>query len=494
MNRRSFIKLAGSITLFASIEWLNAKQADAVDSTEIIVNDKHAKLNRTRVKSLFKPNSKEELCAAIKSAATEKESIAICGGRHAAGGQQFATDSVLIDMSALNKVLSFDKNLGLVTVESGIIWTQFLEYLEKNQEANADKLWGISQKQTGADSLSLGGTLSANAHGQGLSLKPFISDVESFTLINAEGKEISCNRTENEELFRLVIGGYGLFGIIYSVTLRLVPRQKVQRKMLLSNTKNLPRLYEEAVSKEALYGSFNPNIDDASPDFLTGGIFAAYYPVSRNEPVISKRMENEAWLDFVCGAHNNKTETFKRYIEYYKESDGSCNWSDVWQCGPYLEDYHKTIEARLKYDHEASEVLTEIYVPLDLVNPFMEKVREYFVANKVNLIYSTIRFIKKDTESYLAWAKQDYACIIFNIDTIHTDVGIESTKKALCHLIDLAIAARGSYYLTYHRYADKIQVLECYPQMPVFLKMKLKYDPNEIFQSDWYRHYKRMFN
>jgi len=33
----------------------------------------------------------------------------------------------------------------------------------------------------------------------------------------------------------------------------------------------------------------------------------------------------------------------------------------------------------------------------------------------------------------------------------------------------------------------------CYPQFPEFLRAKRRYDPQERFQSDWYRHYKRMF-
>ena len=37
------------------------------------------------------------------------------------------------------------------------------------------------------------------------------------------------------------------------------------------------------------------------------------------------------------------------------------------------------------------------------------------------------------------------------------------------------------------------QVLKAYPQFPRFLELKRKYDPNERFQSEWYRHYKRMF-
>ena len=32
-----------------------------------------------------------------------------------------------------------------------------------------------------------------------------------------------------------------------------------------------------------------------------------------------------------------------------------------------------------------------------------------------------------------------------------------------------------------------------YPQFPEFLARKLEFDPDEVFQSDWYRHYRAMF-
>jgi FAD/FMN-containing dehydrogenase len=60
-------------------------------------------------------------------------------------------------------------------------------------------------------------------------------------------------------------------------------------------------------------------------------------------------------------------------------------------------------------------------------------------------------------------------------------------------LIDLAAERNGSYYLTYHRWAEKRQVLSCYPQFEEFLAKKRQYDPAGLFQSEWYRHYERMF-
>jgi hypothetical protein len=112
----------------------------------------------------------------------------------------------------------------------------------------------------------------------------------------------------------------------------------------------------------------------------------------------------------------------------------------------------------------------------------------------VPLIYGVIRLIKKDNESFLAWAKKDFACIIFNLHLEHTEKGIEEAKLNFCRVIDRALELDGSYYLTYHRWARKDQVLKVYPQFPKFLKLKFKYDPQEIFQNDWYRHYKGMFS
>jgi FAD/FMN-containing dehydrogenase len=93
----------------------------------------------------------------------------------------------------------------------------------------------------------------------------------------------------------------------------------------------------------------------------------------------------------------------------------------------------------------------------------------------------------------LAWAKQAYACTVFNLHTVHSPEGLEGSQAAFRRLIDMAARRGGTYYLTYHRYATRQQVESCYPQFKEFLELKRKYDPEERFQSDWYRHYRVMF-
>jgi hypothetical protein len=54
----------------------------------------------------------------------------------------------------------------------------------------------------------------------------------------------------------------------------------------------------------------------------------------------------------------------------------------------------------------------------------------------------------------------------------------------------MAIRRDGSFYLTYHRHATRAQLEACYPRFREFLRLKHAYDPQEQFQSDWYRHYR----
>jgi len=82
---------------------------------------------------------------------------------------------------------------------------------------------------------------------------------------------------------------------------------------------------------------------------------------------------------------------------------------------------------------------------------------------------------------------------VTSICTSRTRPGESAALQRVPALIDLGIKYGGSYYPTYHKYATRKQVETCYPQFAEFLKLKRKHDPAEVFQSDWYRHYRKMF-
>ena len=455
----------------------------------VLLNDIHSQLNETRVDRVIAVDSQEAVQDAIREATRTGRAISISGGRHSMGGQQFGAGTTHLDMRPLDRIVALDRERGIAEVEAGIQWPALMQGLASMQEGSGTD-WGIVQKQTGADRLTIGGALASNVHGRGLIWPPIINDVEAFTLIDHAGEVRQCSRRENAELFSLAIGGYGLFGVITSVALRLMPRRRVQRIVEIRSIQGIVEAMQQRIDDGYLYGDFQFSIDEKSPGFLSDGVFACYRPTDL--PCGSAReLSAGDWKELIALAHFDRTRLYDVYTSYYKSTSGQVYPSDTHQSGLYIDDYHHAIDTRT--GSKASEIITEIYVPRARLLDFMDEARADLIEHRIPVIYGTIRLIEKDTESFLAWAKESYACIIFNLHVEHTAEGLQSSADAFRRLIDMAIARGGSYYLTYHRFARRDQVERCYPHFAAFLDRKRAYDPRERFQSDWYRHYREMF-
>src|SRR5205809_7893462 len=88
----------------------------------VVVNDIHSQLNATRVYQVVKPASADAVVQLVRSAGQEGRPLSIAGGRHAMGGQQFGSDTTLVDMGARRQVLGFRAGRGLIVVQAGIDW------------------------------------------------------------------------------------------------------------------------------------------------------------------------------------------------------------------------------------------------------------------------------------------------------------------------------------------------------------------------------------
>jgi FAD/FMN-containing dehydrogenase len=415
--------------------------------------------------------------------------VAIAGGRHAMGGQQFCDGGLLLDTRALNGVLELDLERGTITVEAGVQWPAL-------QAALASTPWAIAQKQTGADRLSIGGAVAANAHGRGLTMPPFVHDLERLMLVDAAGRVVQCSRDENAELFALVAGGYGLFGVVTSATLRLAPRRTLERVVEVRELDGLTQAFGARVEAGFTYGDFQFAIDPESDEFLHRGVFSCYRPVAEGTqiPEGQKALSREEWSELLLLTHTDKAQAFARYSEHYLRTSGQLYLSDAHQYGDYVDGYHAHLDSVLGSAHQASEMITEIYVPRERLSDFMAATATDFREEDVDVIYGTVRLIERDEVSFLAWAREPWACIIFNLHTVHSPEGIDRAADAFRRLIDRAIERGGSYFLTYHRWATPDQLEACYPQFREFLRLKKAYDPDERFQSDWYRHYRDAFS
>ncbi|HKO68056.1 MAG TPA: FAD-binding oxidoreductase [Burkholderiaceae bacterium] len=467
-------------------------------ASDHLLNDVHSQLNPTRVARVERPLTLAELQALVVSARAKKQYISTAGGRHAMGGQQFAADTLHVDTTQMEKVLVSDGERGLLTMEAGAMWPAIIAATHV-MPSEGRPAWAIRQKQTGVDAVTLGGSIAANAHGRGLAMQPLSDDIEELTLVDALGNVVVCNRSKNAELFSLVIGGYGLFGIVYSATLRLTPRVLLQREVDIIDLDDAMNAVFRRVDEGCLYGDFQFVIDATDDRFLRRGVLACYKPASIQTPPsdTTADLDPKEWLQLLRLAHQDKRAAFRLYASHYLNTDGNCYWSDTMQLSTYIPSYAEALAEPLDNTSEGAPretlVIGEYYVPRESLPLFMQRAGNILRAFGTEVIYGTIRSILCDTTSFLPWAKADFACVIFNLRTPHNDAGLLRTADTFRALIDVSIELRGSFFLTYHRAASPSQVAACYPNFRQWLAKKKLHDPSERFTSTWYMHYRDAF-
>lgn len=475
-----------------------------------IVNDIHSQLNATEVAEIATPRDPDELRATILDAGSRGLPVSIAGGRHAMGGQQFCAGGLLVDTTAMRRTLAFDADRGFLEMEAGAQWPDVIRATHELQEG--DPRWGIRQKQTGADSLTLGGSVAANVHGRGLLMGPIVSDIESLTVVTPDGELVRCSREESPELFSLVVGGYGLFGAVATVTLRLGERQKLRRIVNVMDVDEAVPAFYRRVADGCLYGDFQYAIDPSDEDFLRRGVLACYAPAGGEAEVTSEGeyLTSEQWVALLELALTDKRRALQLYSQHYVSTHGNVYWSDTMQLSTYVPAYVEILaraeegdrpgsplrgapEAAPRIAQGESLVIGEMYSPPESVLEFLARSRHVLRETGAEDIYGTIRAIRKDETTFLPWAREDFACVIFNLRTRHSPEGIAHTNDVFRRLCEAALGLGGSFYLTYGRASGRDQVERAYPEFPEFLQKKRQYDPELRFQSEWWRHYDGLF-
>jgi hypothetical protein len=243
--------------------------------------------------------------------------------------------------------------------------------------------------------------------------------------------------------------------------------------------------FAERIADGFLYGDCQFSTDANSETYLRNGVLSCYRPLPPDAlmPAAGKELNEAQWRELYYYSHADTARAYEAYTSYYLSTTGQRYWSDTSQLSVYIDDYHVELDRRLNAPHKGREMITELYVPRPALPAFLAAVRADFRQHAVQVIYGTIRVIERDAESFLAWARQPWACIVMNLHVDHTEAGILKAADDFRRLIDRAIAHGGSYFLTYHRWASPTQVVTCYPQMAEFLRLKRRHDYRAMFSD-----------
>ena len=157
---------------------------------------------------LLYPESAREIADAVASA----RKVRVVGSAHS-WSRGIVTDHTLLSLDRMNRILHVDRTALRVTVQAGIKLKELIAQLAK---------FGLALSNLGsiADQ-SLAGAIATGTHGSGRNFRCLADQVESFRLIDGEGRERWFTRGQKD--FDAVLVGLGCFGVVYQVTLAVVP-------------------------------------------------------------------------------------------------------------------------------------------------------------------------------------------------------------------------------------------------------------------------------
>jgi FAD/FMN-containing dehydrogenase len=233
-----------------------------------------ARLDPAQVARVDDAREIEQLQAVLKDARERGLEVSISGSRHSQGGHTYRPGGVVLNMRTFNRIRDIDTAGRRITVESGATWDEV-------QRAIAPRGLAIKVMQS-SNIFTVGGTLSANAHGRDVDVMQVVDVVERFGLLLADGSVVEVSRTENPELFSLVIGGYGLYGVILDVTLRVTRDELYEQLAESVDYTEFPAWFARAVQgdSDVVLMLARPSIDPDPDKFLKEVVAATWRRVS----------------------------------------------------------------------------------------------------------------------------------------------------------------------------------------------------------------------
>ena len=406
----------------------------------------------------------------LRQAKVENKKIIPIGARHSMGKQSIMQNAIHIDLSALN---GMKMENGLLRVQAGASWKDVLQFL-------APLGLSVEIMQSNAD-FSIGGTLSVNAHGWQPDRPPVASSVQKISVFTAKGEVLICSRKENGELFKHALGGYGLFGIILEVWIKPVPNEILRSSHQVHHFKDFLKEWNK-IKENPVRLAFG-RLSVAQETFFDQVLLTNYVTtgkISKQPGEYKISFKNSiARAVFRASLGSNRGKSFRQWIENLLGGEAGGVHARV---NLMLE----PVRVFTNNNNKKTDILVEVFIPKEKFSNFIPEAKKILQDHTDSLLNVTIREIKKDTDSALAYAKTDMfgLVMLFTIDQNKKAEGL--LKSRIRTLFDAALDQAGTFYLPYRNYAAPKHFAKGYPQLQPFLKAKKKWDPMETFYSGFY--------
>jgi FAD/FMN-containing dehydrogenase len=453
------------------------------------VNDASC-LNRTPVYGVAAPLSVADVREALAFARDNDLVVSIAGTQHSMGGQASYPGALVLDMRSFDAVaVSADQRTA--TVNAGATWHQVLEAVHPVGLA-------VSAMPS-IDVLSVGGTVSVNAHGLDFRTGSVASTIRSMRVMLADGTVHKVSREHEPELFRSVIGGYGLFGVVLDVELELVESETYRLRSRVIDSVDFPAVYQSDVAGNDNVRLAYTHLSTAPDNLLEEALVYTYERVDAAEPIpalearssgrVARLVLNVARLG---GAGQKLKWTAQRHLlphvrgceeahdEALREADAcmvSRNQAMFESLG--------LLQNRLT---QYTDVLHEYFLPHDQLVPFIDKLRTELRRHDAELLNASIRTVHQE-DIALDYAQGERFSLVLYLSQETTDAGNADMAHLTRTLIAAALDHGGTFYLPYQQHYTRNQVAQAYPEIDDFFAIKRRYDPSSMFQNSFFARY-----
>jgi FAD/FMN-containing dehydrogenase len=445
--------------------------------------DDASRLNQTKVALVREipvdgGDPERQLAALLARARAEGLRVSVAGARHTMGGHTIYPGGLAINMLPWNR-MELDAGRNILKVQAGALWKDIIAYLDRRGRSVA-----VMQSN---NSFSVGGSISVNCHGWQYGRPPVASTVESFRLMKADGTIVRCSRSEQPELFSLVLGGYGLLGIILDVELRVVPNERYRLEQHIVPIDDALATFDNKIKGkpgvEMVYARMNIVPARLFEDVIINAFVRDPGPI----PPLSDPGNVALRRAIFRGSAES---------DYAKQ----LRWHAETKLQPALNGTHfsrnqllnEGVEVFQNRSTDSTDILHEYFVPRPRARDFVTAMRTIIAKRRPNLLNVTVRSVNEDPDTFLRYADQPMIAFVMLFVQRRTDAGERDMETLTRELIDAALKHEGRYYLPYRLHATTEQFHQAYPKAQAFFDLKRRYDPGELFQNQFYLKYGRV--
>jgi FAD/FMN-containing dehydrogenase len=441
-----------------------------------------SRLNLTKVNRVWDipddvEQAEKQLAELLALARRDKLPVSIAGARHSMGGHTIAPDGIVINMRPF-RAMQLNDAKDRLHVQAGAFWDEIIPYLD-------ERGCSVAVMQSNS-SFSVGGSISVNCHGWQFDRPPIASTVKSFRLMKADGSIVTCSRTENDDLFSLVLGGYGLFGVILDAELRVVPNARYRMEQFLVPATEALTTYDEQVK------------DRPDVEMVYARMSIVPNPLFR-EVLLTAFIRDDGEIPKLSDPEYAKLQRaiFRGSAEsnYGKE----LRWTAETKLQPWLAKkvvsrnqlLNEKVSALQNRSAASTDILHEYFLPRSGIVGFVDEMRSIVPKHGCDLLNVTVRSVNKDHDTFLRYADERVIAFVMLFQQPLTDDAEARMQATTRELIDAALARGGRYYLPYRLHATPEQFHQAYPQAARFFELKRQHDREELFQNQFYRRYGR---